>query len=985
MKLLFVCLLLTIIAGPSVCLGDDPLPFLTIHMVSHTHDDVGWLKTVDEYYMGANNSIQHAGVQYIIDSVITGLTQNPDRKFIYVEIAFFMRWWRQQSVEKQSLVRNLVSEGRLEFINGGWAMNDEACVHYQATIDQMTLGHQFLLENFGVTPTMGWQIDPFGHSATFPSLLAQMGFEGMFLGRIDYQDREKRRLEKHMEFMWSPTRSQGHVNDLWTGVLYNHYCPPSGFNWDVLSDDQPVQDDPQLDNMNVRELSDLFAATMREYKTGFPHNEVLVPMGCDFEYENANEDWLNIERLMKYINARQDVYRMQLIHSTPTQYLAAVRNSSYSEVNLTVTYNDFFPYASAPYEYWTGYFTSRPALKGYIRTRSALLHSVEQLHTINKVAFGQDTWKQQLQSVNNLQQAMGINQHHDAVSGTEQQHVCNDYAKQLSIGTAAAMQVVYNTTYTLLRRSPQVVQPDFVDCPLANISICPISASTLSSGSGQQTLVVMVYNNVGWDRKEIVMVPVPSSNVYATDSQGNTVPSEVHVNPTSPNNYTLYFQATMPALGMTTYFVSQSSSVTPVSSGYTTATVVVNNSDYSVTFDSSTGRISSVYAKALGKSYAISQDFLWYNSSAGNNANSSQASGAYIFRPNNTFTYPYLPFEVSASKPTVWTSVGSLVSVVYQTFSPWVQQIVRLYQGADFIELENIVGPINITDGLGKEVITKWSTPFATEGAWYSDSNGQEMQWRQRNFQETYRIAKTNPIASNYYPVNTAVYINDTNSKARLTVITDRSEGCSSINDGEVEVMLHRRMLYDDGKGVGQPLNETTQIRALHRVVVNDFDSSSAIQRRQSEFLNNQPLLFFTSLPTNLSTSVANWNSKFFSHFSALASPVPDNVELLSLQTLPSGLAIVRLHHLYAADENSQLSQPVNVDLSKLFASPFVIVAIQETQLTAVKPIQQINRLPWNTIDGAFPTPLNVQAVSIQQPIVTLTPMQTRTFLIQFQ
>lgn len=184
---------------------------------------MGWLKTVDQYFMGSNNSIQHAGVQYIIDSVITQLVQNPQRKFIYVEMAFFMRWWRQQTPQQQELVRNLVSEGRLEFINGGWAMNDEACVHYQATIDQMTLGHQFLLDNFGVTPTMSWQIDPFGHSATWSAICAQMGFEGIFLGRIDYQDLKKRREDRRMEFIWSPTHSQGHNDDIWTGVLYHHY------------------------------------------------------------------------------------------------------------------------------------------------------------------------------------------------------------------------------------------------------------------------------------------------------------------------------------------------------------------------------------------------------------------------------------------------------------------------------------------------------------------------------------------------------------------------------------------------------------------------------------------------------------------------------------------------------------------------------------------------------------------------------------------
>ncbi len=42
---------------------------------------------------GANNSIQNAGVQYIIDSVVQSLLANPDRKFIYVEMAFFKRWY----------------------------------------------------------------------------------------------------------------------------------------------------------------------------------------------------------------------------------------------------------------------------------------------------------------------------------------------------------------------------------------------------------------------------------------------------------------------------------------------------------------------------------------------------------------------------------------------------------------------------------------------------------------------------------------------------------------------------------------------------------------------------------------------------------------------------------------------------------------------------------------------------------------------------
>jgi lysosomal alpha-mannosidase len=57
-----------------------------------------------------------------------------------VETALFRKWWLEQSEEKQQLVKDLVNEGRLEFIGGAWSMNDEATVHYHSTTDQFTWG-----------------------------------------------------------------------------------------------------------------------------------------------------------------------------------------------------------------------------------------------------------------------------------------------------------------------------------------------------------------------------------------------------------------------------------------------------------------------------------------------------------------------------------------------------------------------------------------------------------------------------------------------------------------------------------------------------------------------------------------------------------------------------------------------------------------------------------------------------------------------------
>ena len=40
---------------------------ITVHLVSHSHMDVGWLKTVDQCYFGANNTIQRASCQFILE------------------------------------------------------------------------------------------------------------------------------------------------------------------------------------------------------------------------------------------------------------------------------------------------------------------------------------------------------------------------------------------------------------------------------------------------------------------------------------------------------------------------------------------------------------------------------------------------------------------------------------------------------------------------------------------------------------------------------------------------------------------------------------------------------------------------------------------------------------------------------------------------------------------------------------------------------
>lgn len=175
---------------------------------------------------------------------------------MYIESAFFEKWWSEQNDQRRHHVKRLVSEGRLEFAGGAWSMNDEATTHYQSVLDQLTWGLRFLNETFGECgrPKVGWQIDPFGHSREFANMLALSGYDGLLLGRIDYQDKIRRSQKQQLEMLWRGSDDSGVESDILTGIMFNTYSPPPGFCFDVLCSDDPVIDDINSPDYNVDKM-----------------------------------------------------------------------------------------------------------------------------------------------------------------------------------------------------------------------------------------------------------------------------------------------------------------------------------------------------------------------------------------------------------------------------------------------------------------------------------------------------------------------------------------------------------------------------------------------------------------------------------------------------------------------------------------------------------------------------------------------------------
>lgn len=923
--------------------------FVNVHLIPHTHDDVGWLKTLDQYYYGSKSDIQKAGVQYIIDSVMDELRKDSNRRFIYVETAYLWKWWKQQHDVVKHQFKKYIRNGQLEIIGGAWSMNDEAVTHYQSIIDQFTWGLRRLNDTFGKCgrPKVGWQIDPFGHSREMASIFAQLGFDGLLLGRIDYQDKLTRFKNKSPEMIWQGSQNLGNNSQLFTSVMYNTYSPPPGFCFDILCSDEPIIDDKKSPEYNVDKRVADFLDYVKNITKVYATTNVIVTMGEDFTYQDAHVWFKNIDKLIFYANKLQtNGSKYNLLYSTPSCYLKAVHDEAEkTKLKFQVKTDDFFPYASDPHSYWTGYFTSKPTIKRFERLGNNFLQVCKQLYALTDL--GPEDWA----DLNALREAMGVMQHHDAITGTEKDHVAHDYARILSLGLAeceftaatALSKIVTKKSEKVPGRDPAPEIP-FSSCLLTNVSQCEFTETS-------DSFIVTIYNPLSRPVNNYVRLPVPGRNYKVTDPEGKDLLVQAIPVADSIQNIPgrqskaafeiIFLASAIPPLGFKSYYVAKSSKLTD---DQTSSDVNVNEG-VRVKIDADTGLVSEVTMN--GKSIPLEQNFFYYNGTVGNNRESkNRSSGAYIFRPNGTEAYRV------AQKATFKLFTGDIITEVHQTFNEWVSQIIRVYNGENFVEFDWLVGPIPLDEVSGKEVISRFTTTLKSESTFYTDSNGREMLKRVRNFRPTWKIDVTEPVSSNYYPVTSKILIRDPNHDLEVAVLTDRAQGGTSLKDGDVELMVHRNCLHDDAFGVGEPLNETAfgaglVARGSHYLITGPYLNNSggkSLAAQQRDLAQRKLLAAWTFLSPTNGLTYKQYKAKYALQYSGLTRALPDNVQILTLEPWIGMNFLLRLEHVLEKNEDPNLSKPVTVNLKGIF-TPFEIISIRETTLGANQWLDENKRL----------------------------------------
>lgn len=83
-------------------------------------------------------------------------------------------------------------------------------------------------------------------------------------------------------------------------------------------------------------------------------------------------------------------------------------------------------------------------------------------------------------------------------------------------------------------------------------------------------------------------------------------------------------------------------------------------------------------------------------------------------------------------------------------------------------------------------------TQIPSAGRFYTDSNGRQTLVRKRDFRPTWDLNVSEPVAGNYYPINSHIYLTDDqeNPQAVVALVNDRSQGGTSLKDGQLELMV---------------------------------------------------------------------------------------------------------------------------------------------------------------------------------------------------
>jgi alpha-mannosidase len=144
----------------------------TLHMIGNAHIDPVWLWQWPEGYQEVRATFQ---------SAIDRMEEYPD--FVFTcDSVLYLEWVEETDKALFESIRKRIADGRWQMVGGWWIEPDCNIPGGESFVRQGLYAQRYLADRFGVTATVGCNVDPFGHAASLPQILRKSGMDSyMFL------------------------------------------------------------------------------------------------------------------------------------------------------------------------------------------------------------------------------------------------------------------------------------------------------------------------------------------------------------------------------------------------------------------------------------------------------------------------------------------------------------------------------------------------------------------------------------------------------------------------------------------------------------------------------------------------------------------------------------------------------------------------------------------------------------------------------------
>jgi len=144
----------------------------TIYLVPHSHYDVVWAFTKEDYYY-INEIILKSAVEMIKES---------DFRFL-IEQTYLLEMIEQRNPDLFSDIKEAITAGKIEIADGQYIMPDPMIPAAEVLVREILLGKRYCKEKLGIDVPVAWAADGFGLNAQMPQIYKKSGYRWLAFRR----------------------------------------------------------------------------------------------------------------------------------------------------------------------------------------------------------------------------------------------------------------------------------------------------------------------------------------------------------------------------------------------------------------------------------------------------------------------------------------------------------------------------------------------------------------------------------------------------------------------------------------------------------------------------------------------------------------------------------------------------------------------------------------------------------------------------------